>query len=149
MALSKSYKCPCQSKDLYKGTDDTQSLPGEWAISFLVFIPCGIYSEGVGPEQQSQYEEQTATLGAALNDSLNHSCENLTFPLQEAAQVRRPDDTTLFRDRKDLTVLPTTSITTWQQDKTFWRLPTPSCHYMKRRYFWTMIKWCRRGFGWL
>lgn len=24
---------------------------------------------------------------------------------------------------------------------------TSSCHHMKRRYFWTMIKWCRRGFG--
>lgn len=45
--------------------------------------------------------EQTTTIGGALNDSLNHSCENRTFPVREAVQVRRPDNTTLLRDRGD------------------------------------------------
>lgn len=37
--------------------------------------------------------------GGASNDSRDHSCEHLTFPLPGAAQVGRPDCTTLFRGR--------------------------------------------------
>lgn len=81
--------------------------------------------------------------GGASNDSRDHSCEHLTFPLRGAAQVGRPDRTTLFRGRWDLALLPQDYDLAARQDLLAF---TPSCRYMKRRYFWTVIKWPRRGF---
>lgn len=142
------------------GTNTPQSLPAEWAtcvVFLFVFVfffsPSFVCSESVWLELQSQHlcgsagrSRQRGLVDvdvAASNDSRDHSCEHLTFPLRGAAQVGRPDRTTLFRGRWDLALLPQDYDLAARQDLLAF---TPSCRYMKPRYFWTMIKWPRRGF---